>query len=271
MEVVTVAVTVCSLCTRILTWIDQLSEKESLLRDISSSVLQIQNILCPFTSATKFDGTGEQQLSQSIRSVGDVIQRINEHLLLYHSKKTQQVFAFLNPNSFIQKLREDERQLNNQLVVLLAAIAVVGYFRDHDRDGQAQVALTQKLDISNDNDTLEMNAVNGISELQTAVDAQEFWKDYIGVKAIRFATFVFCVASLMFNSCQVDVAANDLFCARLVSWCNGDLSKTICDLIFMRLDEFNSGVVTPQNLARALGKGSLKKFVETYKRSELSL
>jgi len=47
------------------------------------------------------------------------------------------------------------------------------------------------------------------------------------------------------------------------------LSKKICDLIIMRLDEFNSGVVTPQNLALALGKESFKTFVETYKHSEL--
>ena len=38
----------------------------------------------------------------------------------------------------------------------------------------------------------------------------------------------------------------------------------------MRLDEFNSGVVTPQNLAVALGKESLKTFVETYKCSAFS-
>jgi hypothetical protein len=81
-----------------------------------------------------------------------------------------------------------------------------------------------------------------------AADAREFWKDYIGIK--------------------VDIAANDLFCARLLSWCHGDLSKRICDLIIMQLDEFNSGVVTLQNLARALGKESLKTFVETYKRGE---
>jgi hypothetical protein len=37
----------------------------------------------------------------------------------------------------------------------------------------------------------------------------------------------------------------------------------------MRLDEFNSDVVTPQNLARALGQDSLRIFVDMYKMSEL--
>ena len=180
MDVLSVAMTVCSLCNQIITWTDQLAEKEVLLGDISSTVLQVHSILKPFASAT-FDGTGEYQLSQSIRSVGDVLRRIDEHLLLYHSKKIQKVFAFLMPSAFTQKLKEDQIQLNHQLVVLLAAIATVGYFRDHAQDDQALVALTQKLKFSNDHDTL--NTTNAIRELP-AVDAREFWKDYIGMKAI---------------------------------------------------------------------------------------
>jgi len=34
----------------------------------------------------------------------------------------------------------------------------------------------------------------------------------------------------------------------------------------MRLDEYNSGGVTPHNLARVLGNMSLKEFVESYSR-----
>jgi hypothetical protein len=237
MEVAAIT-TVLALCNHILTWIGQLSEKEVLLKDVSSTVLQIRNILSPFTSST-LDGIGGHQLSESISGVGDALRRIDEHLHLYNSKTTQKVFAFLNPNAFIHRIKEDQTQLNTQLFVLLTAFVAEGY--SHDRaHNQALVALTQKLEISNGHGTFAMDAV--------AMDAQEFWRDYIGIK--------------------VDIAANDLFCARLLSWCHGDLSKKICDLIIMQLDEFNSGVVTLQNLARALGKESLKTFVETYKRSE---
>lgn len=44
-EVLTAAMAVYSLCNRILTWIDQLAEKEIPPSDISSDVLQIQTIL----------------------------------------------------------------------------------------------------------------------------------------------------------------------------------------------------------------------------------
>ena len=131
-----------------------------------------------------------------------MLRRIDEHLLLYHSKKAQKVLAFLNPNSFTQKLREDQRQLGHQLHILTAAIGIVGYFRDHDRrSDQAQVVSTSTLEISNDNDTLKIGISNAISELQTAVDAQEFWRDYIGVKAIRFSTLCSVLALLMYDSC----------------------------------------------------------------------
>lgn len=130
-----------------------------------------------------------------------MLRRIDEHLLLYHSKKAQKVLAFLNPNSFTQKLREDQRQLGHQLHILTAAIGIVGYFRDHDRRDQAQVVSTSTLEISNDNDTLKIGTANPISELQTAVDAQEFWRDYIGVKAIRFSTLCSVLALLMYDSC----------------------------------------------------------------------
>ena len=38
------------------------------------------------------------------------------------------------------------------------------------------------------------------------------------------------------------------------------------DRILMRLDEYNSGGVTPHNLTRVLGNMSLKEFVESYSR-----
>ncbi|TDL23035.1 hypothetical protein BD410DRAFT_186976 [Rickenella mellea] len=173
MEVLAAAATVCSLCKRIVTWINQLAEKETLLTQISSTVSQICNILDPFASAT-FEGIGEQHLSASIRSVGDVLQRINEDLLVYQSKKTKKVLGFLNPQALIQKLNEDQRQLNHQMVVLIAAISTVGYFRDHARtDARKLVEEAQKSGV--------MYTYKLLDELH-AEDAREFWRDFIGAK-----------------------------------------------------------------------------------------
>jgi len=174
MEALAAAVTVCSLCKQIVTWIDHLAEKETLLVQISSTVSQIGNILDPFASAT-FRGTGEQQLSASIRSVGGVLQRINEDLLVYQSRRTNKVLAFLNPQGLIQKLKEDQRELNHQMVVLIASITAVGYFRDHARgDAGKLVNEVQKSGVA--------HTYNLLDELH-AEDAREFWRDFIGAKA----------------------------------------------------------------------------------------
>ena len=255
MEVLAAATTVFALCNHILTWIDQLAEKEVLLEDVSSSILQIRNILSQFTSST-FDGIGGQ-LSESISGVGDALRRIDEHLHLYNSKTTQKVFAFLKPDAFIQRIKVDQKQLNAQLkyLQLASTMAVMDHVWDHN---QALVALTK----------FWMLIVHlwGCCHCRRSRVLEGLHRDKGN------SIHHFCVlASLIFDLPQVDIAANDLFCAWLLSWCHGDLIKKICDLIIMQLDEFNSGVVTLRNLARALGKESLKTFVKTYKRSEISL
>ena len=63
---------------------------------------------------------------------------------------------------------------------------------------------------------------------------------------------------------QVDFVANDLFSVRLISWYQGNLSGTAAERIIMRLDEYNSGGITPQNLSRALGDNKLKGFMDWY-------
>jgi hypothetical protein len=136
MEVLAITTTVCALCKAIHLWIDEQEQKESLLSQISSSVQQIRNILQPFASV-EFKGKGEEQLSDSIRSIGDALQRTKEHLVVWKSKRSNKLVAFLNPTVLIAQLRDDEMQLNRQLIILLTSIAVVGYFRDHPTKGIA--------------------------------------------------------------------------------------------------------------------------------------
>ena len=64
---------------------------------------------------------------------------------------------------------------------------------------------------------------------------------------------------------KVEFVGNDVFCSRLMSW-NTAIPQGITERILMRLDEYNSGGVTPHNLTRVLGNMSLKEFVESYSR-----
>ncbi|KDR84536.1 hypothetical protein GALMADRAFT_237424 [Galerina marginata CBS 339.88] len=127
------------------------------------------------------------------------------------------------------------------MVVLIASITTVGYFRDHARDTERKfMDKTQKYEIP--------QTYNLLDELH-AEDARGFWQDYIGAK--------------------MEFVNNDLLSARLGIWYNSVLTKKTYDRIIMRLDEYNCGGVTPHNLTRALGNMSLKQFVETYARGEI--
>jgi len=67
------------------------------------------------------------------------------------------------------------------------------------------------------------------------------------------------------NCCKVEFISNDVFCSRLMSW-NTAIPQGTADRILMRLDEYNSGGVTPHNLTRVLGNMSLQEFVGSYSR-----
>ncbi|KAF8962437.1 hypothetical protein BDZ97DRAFT_1920509 [Flammula alnicola] len=214
MDVISLAATVCTLCKAIQTWIDQQAEKEALLTQISSTVLQIHNILLPFAS-TQFKGTGELQLSESIRSIGDALQRTKEHLLVWKYKRSQKIIAFFIPMAVISQLQRDQQQLNHQLLILLTSLAVVGYFRDHIKDAEQSVSLAAFQDGS---DSSESRTIGPIDELAD-MGAREFWGGYIGAK-VNFAT-------------------TELFCARLNMWYGNGLPKYASDRIVMLLDEYN--------------------------------
>jgi len=185
MEVLAIATTVCALCKGIHLWIDEQAQKEALLSQIASSVLQIHNILQPFASA-EFKGKGEVQLSDSIRSIGDVLQRTKEHLVVWRSKRPQKLVAFLNPTALLAQLRDDEIQLNRQLIILLTSIAVVGYFREHPTNAIAdRSSLEEPPPYSMDKDQ------SGPLEQLDDVGAREFWRDYIGAKVGHATNYLF--------------------------------------------------------------------------------
>ena len=213
MEVLAITTTVCALCKAVYIWIDEQDQKEALLSQISSSVMQIHNILQLFTSA-EFKGKGEDQLSDSIRSIGDVLQRTKEHLIVWKSKRSQKLVAFLNPTALIAQLRDDELQLNRQLIILLTSIAVVGYFREHATQGIADRPL---LDSENPPAYSKGNDQSGPLEQLDDVSAREFWRDYIGAKVGYATDFIYFFVNLLLK-----------FCSRRLNLCAMMYSAQVC-------------------------------------------
>jgi len=192
MDVLSVVKTVYSLCRSIEKWIEELVEKELLIQEIFSIVTQIRNILEPFSQSTKpYDGKGELQLSEAIRCVGDVLERTKEHLIVYKYKKSRkiQIASFLRPGVVIQRLKEDQKQLNNQLLILLTSFAVVGYFRSREEEGSDTSTLVVANSLTSA-ETSKSTIMSSPSDELIDEEARQFWKDYIGGKVLRFSTFL---------------------------------------------------------------------------------
>lgn len=105
MYVLAVATAVCALYKKAIEVYMGLVEK-ALLHHLASSVTRIYNILSPFTFSL-YKGSGEVQLSQSIRILGDILLRTKEHLFVWKSKKLLKFVAFLNPTWVVQLLKEE--------------------------------------------------------------------------------------------------------------------------------------------------------------------
>ncbi|KAF9551401.1 hypothetical protein CPC08DRAFT_715088 [Agrocybe pediades] len=247
MDVISVAATVISICKAIKKWVDQLEQRDVIIREISSIVLQIHDILEPFTNSNlEFDQAGELQLSQSIRSIGDVLEKTREHMIVWKYKRSQKILAFLQPGTVIQRLQDDEKQLSRQLLILLTSLAVVGYFKSRSDSqkalrGSPEEARTS-VELVEANSTADTLVELGRSF--TDESATEFWRDFLGLKV----TFV----------------PYDLFLTRLRTWYEKPLNDVATSRIIMCLDEFNIGGITPGNLSRALSKETLKDFVDRY-------
>ncbi|KAF9552252.1 hypothetical protein CPC08DRAFT_754860 [Agrocybe pediades] len=308
MDVLSVATTVFSLCRAINTWVEQLQQREDVINEISHLVAHIRDILEPFTafssapsgsaSALVMEGTGELQLSQSIRSLGDTLEKTQEHLIVWKYKSTQssskKLLSFLNPGSLIKQLSEDEKRLSRQMSVLLASFAVVGYF--HNKNmlwmGGASGGIKGKslpspggmpapspdsavsLVVPSPQPVKQTTSSSSTSSGHKVLDALSVIKDKLSV---QFWTSQFGGA---------DFVHEDTFVARLRAWYEsvqagsddggmqakaeggGDTLLTLppraAGLILMRMDEYNSGGVTRNNFAWALGKESLKSFIGRY-------
>ena len=99
--------------------------------------------------------------------------------MVWKSKRSQLLVAFLNPTALIAQLRDDEKQLNRQLIILLTSIAVVGYFRDHATNAIAGRPLSEKPPLSQEG--ADKDPFGPLEQLDD-VGAREFWRDYIGAK-----------------------------------------------------------------------------------------
>ncbi|RDB27644.1 hypothetical protein Hypma_003168 [Hypsizygus marmoreus] len=225
MEFLPVATAVYALAKGISDWLNERAEKDATAKKISAIASQIQTVLHPFQSMREVDHV-ERPLFDSVTSVGDTLKRTQEHLLIWEYKRSRKVIAFFSP-SIVTK------ELNQQLIILLTSIAVVGYV-DHRQRQNARLVVGPAPQPAS-------STTDGVLETIRNAEVKEFWRGYMGD--------------------HMALIPHDDFRTRLSMWLGMELSPSAWLTLDFRLDEFGIGGVTPSNLDHLVGSGSFREAI----------
>ncbi|KAG6827811.1 hypothetical protein H0H92_010389 [Tricholoma furcatifolium] len=136
MVFLSLATTVYGLAKATHAWIEQRAAKDAAVQQIFTVVLQIQNILSPLMLMAMRESPNnlpvvDQSLLQCLKSIEKALRQTERHLFDWNQKSSQKLLAFVSPLSVVQALQDDAQLLNQQVLVLIAAITVLGYVDRH--------------------------------------------------------------------------------------------------------------------------------------------
>jgi hypothetical protein len=257
MDVLTAITTIYTLARDIITWVENQAEKEVVIHQISGTIAQIQHILLPLQEAGQAIGVQPQTVG-AIKSIASVLNRTQDHLRVWKYQRSRRIVATLSPSSVINQLKEDERQLSQQLVLLLTSIAVINFVERERRSSfmPAPAVVSSKQAFT---ESMFLNSINNR-------EVKEFWSGYVGAQVcLRWTLPSSHKAKYFF---QLPYISSDDFCRRLGSWMGVTLNVPTCKRLLLRLDEFSIGGVTPTALESMVGSGSLRAAVQIYTTGE---
>ncbi|EJU03293.1 hypothetical protein DACRYDRAFT_99588 [Dacryopinax primogenitus] len=226
----------------------ELSESVTTLRPtiqrISTIVLQLQNQGVHH----KWEGS----VVEAFRGLAEALAKTREHLVqleggLEAGKRKgaaalgqgggkvmiKKVVNFLRPADVVKTLQKDERQLTNQLVLVLFAITAQSFFDKKDTSGRGEAGVR----------AMEEDVVlSGVGNQEI----REFWRNYVGAKVV-------CVPA-------------SAFIVSLKTWYASGLPESTCQHLLLRLDEYAVGGITPSSLEGLAGDQSLREVIDGFKR-----
>jgi hypothetical protein len=170
-----------SLASAVKAWLDARQEKEAVIVSISTAVTRIYDVIAPL------EGPAAKSLDLNVVSaflgIGDVLHRTKEHLIAWGVKRPNSlsgITIFFAPGQINKALKEDERDLNNQLIMMLFTLAMKEFFHD-TASPESQRA-----------DHFYLGSVVNEKILG-------FWRDYIGAK-VAWPSLLNSVKILTFNT-----------------------------------------------------------------------
>jgi len=238
MDPISIIASVIALASALQTWLSAREEQNEVVQSLSFTVKRISAIIDPLHSKDTAERLNPAVVD-TFRGLGEALLRTREHLGLLEDsgdggsanvyKRVVKVVKFLRPADVVKKLQNDERQLTNQLVLVLFAITTQSFFNNHvpGRGGH---------------DTTQGEIIlAGV----TNREIREFWRDYVGAKVV-------CVPP-------------EVFIASVKAWYRSGLPESTCNHLLFRLDEYAVGGITPSALEDLAGEKSLREVVDGFK------
>ncbi|KZO92658.1 hypothetical protein CALVIDRAFT_557417 [Calocera viscosa TUFC12733] len=246
MDPISIVTSVCAVAAALQVWLSARAEQSEITHTLGLTVGRICAIILPFQAAETVDRL-DPAVVDTFRGLGDALARTRDHLLLLEGGEPQgksksgvgkgkdvlkRAVNFLRPAEVSKKLRDDERQLTNQLVLVLFGVTMQSFFKN-SVPGQGG---------SNARDQTQSDVVLSSVENQ---EIREFWRDYVGAKIV-------CVPP-------------QIFISSVKAWFKAGLPESTCKHLLLRLDEYAVGGITPSSLENLAGGLSLKEVIEGFK------
>lgn len=174
MDALAVITTVYNLVQSISKWLEDRTEREATVHQISTTITSIQQILQPLHDSTHTI-TIEPQTLGVVKSIGRTLKGTQEHLFVWQDQRSRRILATLSPSSVVKQLREDERQLSQQLILLLTSLAVV-YFVENRNNRQSVLPITT---------AVHPRPISRQPKVLDSIgnkEVRDFWNGYVGAE-----------------------------------------------------------------------------------------
>jgi hypothetical protein len=167
MDPLTAITTAANIALTIKKWVDDTAEKNEAIIAIGSTINRLSNVLGLLATKARA-GEIDSIITPEIDYLGSLLTKTLQHVRVWtpHRLNVKKIVATLNPATVVEVIREDERKIMEQLIMLMFALSARSYANDgvHAPD-----------------DNVQPNALKWIRNPEVA----DFWGAFVGSKVFN--------------------------------------------------------------------------------------
>jgi hypothetical protein len=167
MDPVSVIATVANTALAIKKWLDDTAEKNEAITEIGGTINRLSNVLDLLSTKARL-GEVDSMIIPDIDYLGSILTKTLQDVRVWtpHGLNVKKIVATLSPAKVVEIIREDERKIMQQLIMLMFTLATRNYLNDpvHAPDENAKP-----------------NALKWIRNPEVA----DFWGAFVGSKVIK--------------------------------------------------------------------------------------